>query len=76
MTTVSDQQLFEMMQTVQNDFSKFERSLSEVRSEMNGIRGTLHSIGGDIVNIYAKLARHDEQLDRIETRLELRTSVE
>lgn len=40
------------------------------------MRSTIHNIGGDILNIYAKLARHDEQLDRIQNRLELRELAE
>ena len=76
MINITNELMFETLKKIQSDMSYMRLSLSEVRSEMVGIRGSLHSIGGDILNIYAKLARHDEQLERIENRLELRELAE
>lgn len=57
-------------------FDKLDLALGVVRSELVSLRGAIHTISGDILNIYAKLAPHDEQLDRIENRLELRELAE
>lgn len=76
MADITNELMFETLKKMQSDMAHMRLSLVEVRAEMNGIRGSLHSIGGDILNIYAKLARHDEQLDRIKNRLELRELAE
>jgi hypothetical protein len=42
----------------------------------NSVRGTLVSIQADIHNMYGVLARHDDRLERIERRLEVRELAE
>ena len=50
---------------------------AKLRQELNGDRvATMISMQGDIHNIYGILGRHDERLDRIERRLELRELAE
>lgn len=70
MSNITNELMFETLKKMQGDMAHMRLPLNEVRAEMSGIRSTLHSIGGDILNICGKLARHDEQLDRIENRLE------
>ena len=76
MVNVTNELMFETMKKMHQRFDKLDLTLGEVRSELVNMRGSIHTIGGDILNIYAKLARHDEQLDRIENRLELRELAE
>jgi predicted DNA-binding protein YlxM (UPF0122 family) len=61
---------------MQECFDKVDFVLSEIKSELNSVRGTMVAMHGDIHNIYGILARYDERLDRIEHRLELRELAE
>ncbi len=76
MTNITNELMFEAMKKMHQRFDKLDLALGEVRSELVSLRGAIHTIGGDILKIYSKLARHDEQLDRIENRLELRELAE
>ena len=53
-----------------------DKVVAEIKAELNGVRGHMISIQGDIHNIYGIPSRHDERLDRIERRLELRELAE
>ena len=66
----------ELMKRVHHDLSELRMDVSEVKTELNVIRGHMIGVQTDIHNIYGILARHDERLDRIEHRLELRELAE
>ena len=76
MSNITNELMFETLKKMHQRFDKLDFALGEVRSELVNLRGTIHTIGADILNIYGKLARHDEQLDRIENRLEMRELTE
>nr|WP_210307783.1 hypothetical protein [Aminobacter niigataensis] len=59
-----------------HDLSELRQDVSEVKRELNVIRGHMVGIQSDIHNIYGVLARHDERLERIERRPELRELAE
>jgi tetrahydromethanopterin S-methyltransferase subunit G len=68
--------MYGLLKKMQERFDKVDFALAELKSEVNNLRGTMVAVQGDIHNIYGVLARHDERLDRIERRLELRELAE
>ena len=73
---VTNELMYETLKKTHQRFDKLDTALGEIKAEMNSFRGYLHNMSGDVSNIYAKFARHDTQLDRIENRLELRELAE
>ncbi|BCH33537.1 hypothetical protein MesoLjLc_54670 [Mesorhizobium sp. L-8-10] len=76
MTGVTNDLMYGLLKRMQHDMSGLRLDLSEVKKELNVIRGHMVGIQADIHNIYGILGRHDERLDRIEWRLELRELAE
>ncbi|KQT57437.1 MULTISPECIES: hypothetical protein [unclassified Aureimonas] len=72
----SSELLVELMRRMHERFDKIDSALSEVRSEMNAMRGHMVASQSDIHNIYGAFGRIDHRLDRIERRLELRELAE
>ncbi|CAN7498916.1 hypothetical protein LJR255_003365 [Pararhizobium sp. LjRoot255] len=50
--------------------------MSGVKTELSNTRGTMVSVQMDLHNIYTRLDRSDQRLERIENRLELRELAE
>ncbi len=73
---VTNELMYETLKKMHQRFDKLDVAVGEVKSEITAMRGYIYGIQGDVSNIYAKLARHDLQLDRIENRLELRELAE
>ncbi|WP_028034682.1 hypothetical protein [Chelativorans sp. J32] len=65
-----------LLKRVQRDLTELRADVSEVKTELNVIRGHMIGIQTDIHNINGILARHDGHLDRIERRLEPREMAE
>lgn len=76
MAEVSNELMYELLKRMHHDISELRQDVSEVKREINVVRGHMVGIQSDIHNIYGILARHDERLDRIERRLELRELAE
>lgn len=76
MTDVTNELMYELLKKMHSRFDKIDLALSEMRSEMQSMRGTMVSMQQDIHNIYGVLGRHEHRLDRIENRLELRELAE
>lgn len=72
MADVTNELMYELLKKLNARFDKVDASLSELRSEMNAMRGTMVAVQHDIHNVYTTLTRHELRLDRIENRLELR----
>lgn len=72
MAEITNELMYELLKKLNARFDKVDSSISELRAEMNAMRGTMVSIHQEVHNIYSTLARHEMRLDRIETRLELR----
>jgi hypothetical protein len=68
--------IYEMLKRIQSDVSTLKEGQREIKAEIGAMRGTMISMQQDIHNIYGILARHDDRLDRIERRLELREFAE
>ncbi|MDY8110059.1 hypothetical protein U0C82_13005 [Fulvimarina sp. 2208YS6-2-32] len=76
MAEVTNDLIFEVLKQIQADISELKFGQQGIRQELNALRGHFVSMQGDIHNIYLKLDRHDERMDRIERRLNLRELAE
>jgi hypothetical protein len=76
MTEVTQDLMYELLKRMPSDISGLRQGQSEIKAELNAIRGTMISMQQDIHNIYGVLSRHDDRLERIENRLELRELAE
>ncbi|MEP9395903.1 hypothetical protein [Mesorhizobium sp. KR2-14] len=76
MAEISSDLLYEVLKKIQSRLDGLEHGVREVKQELTAIRGHMLSMQSDVHNIYTKLDRHDESLDRIERRLELRELAE
>ena len=76
MAEVTSELHYEMVKKIQPRLDGVEHGIREVKQELISIRGHTLSMQNDIHNIYAKLDRQDESLERIERRLELREPAE
>ena len=76
MAEVTNELMYELLKRMHADISDVKLTQRELKSEMNAMRGTMISMQQDIHNIYGVLARHENRLDRIENRLELRELAE
>jgi hypothetical protein len=72
MAEISGDLIYEMLKRIQVDIGGLKDGQREIKAELAALRGTAISIQQDIHNIYGVLARHEDRLDRIENRLELR----
>ncbi|WP_394892117.1 hypothetical protein ACG873_12535 [Mesorhizobium sp. AaZ16] len=76
MAEATNELIFELMKRMHHEMTELRQDVAEVKKELNVIRGHMIAIQSDIHNIYGVLGRHDERLDRIERRLELRELAE
>jgi hypothetical protein len=76
MAEISNELMFEVLKGIQGDVRMLKDGVREIKQELVSVRGHILSIQHDVHNIYGILGRHDERLDRIETRLELRELAE
>jgi chromosome segregation ATPase len=76
MAEVTNELPYELMKRFHERFDKLDHGISEEKQELISIRGPMLSMQNDVHNIYAKLDRHEQQLERIEHRLELRELAE
>lgn len=76
MAEINGELIYEMLKRMHGDILTLKDGQKEIKAEIGAMRGTVVSMQQDIHNIYGVLARHDERLDRIERRLELRELAE
>jgi len=76
MPEVTNELIYEVLKQLQHRMGSLESGQREIKQELISIRGHMLSMQHDIHNIYGILGRHDERLDRIERRLELREMAE
>ena len=76
MVEVTNELMYEVLKSIQFRLEKIEGGIDELRQGHNAMRGHILSIQTDIHNMYGMLARHDDRLERIERRLELRELAE
>ena len=71
MAEVSTDLFHEILRSIQGRLSSIDAKMDEVKGELQAIRQHQLATSQEVGNIYVKLARHDEQLERIDRRLEL-----
>ncbi|MDI7863313.1 hypothetical protein MRS76_15245 [Rhizobiaceae bacterium n13] len=76
MPETTNELMFELLKKMHHRLDKVDFTLVEIRNEMQSVRGTMLSMQQDLHNIYGVLGRHEQRLDRIESRLELRELAE
>ena len=76
MAEATNELMYELLKSLQHDIRLLKDGQGEIKQELISIRGHMISVQQDIHNIYGVLARHDQRLDRIEQRLELREFAE
>jgi hypothetical protein len=76
MTEVTSDLIYESLRNVQGRMDRMENGIGEIRQEVVSTRLTQMGIQNDVHDIYGFLARHEERLERIEHRLELREIAE
>ena len=76
MAEVTNELLYEVLKKMQTDVSSLNAQMGEVRQELVSIRLSMMGMQNDIHNIYGILGRHEDRLDRIERRLDIRELAE
>jgi chromosome segregation ATPase len=71
MAEVSSDLMLEILKALQRDSGEVKANISDIKAELNAIRGHLISLQQDVHNMYGIMGRHDVHLERIERRLEL-----
>lgn len=60
MPEVTNELMYELLKRIQHDISAVKSSVSDIKVEMNSMRGHMLSIQQDVHNIYGILDRHDD----------------
>jgi hypothetical protein len=76
MPDVTQDLVYELLKSMHADISGLNDGQLEIKAEINAMRGTMISMQQDTHNIYGMLTRHEQRLERIENRLELRELAE
>ncbi|MFD2058754.1 hypothetical protein ACFSQT_38480 [Mesorhizobium calcicola] len=76
MPEVTNELMFELLKRVHHEIGELRQDVSEMKRELNVMRGHMVATQSDIHNIYGILARQDERLERIDRRLDLRELAE
>ncbi|WP_027154188.1 hypothetical protein [Mesorhizobium sp. WSM2561] len=76
MTEATNELMYELLKRVHHEVAELRQDVSEVKRELNVVRGHMVATQSDIHNIYGILGRQDDRLERIERSLELRELAE
>ena len=76
MAEVDGDLIYEILKSIQGRLDKIDAGIGEIRHEIVSLPLNQMGMQNDIHNIYGVLARHDERLERIEHRLDLRELAE
>ena len=71
MAEVSNDLIYEVLRNLQDRISRFEQTQSEMKTELQAMRGHMLAQQTDTSNLYAVSARQELRLERIERRLDL-----
>ncbi|MER9329132.1 hypothetical protein NKJ26_06355 [Mesorhizobium sp. M0152] len=72
MSEVTNELMFELLKRVHHEVAELRQDDAKVKRELNVIRGHMVATQNDIHNIYGILTRHDDRIERIERRTDLR----
>jgi hypothetical protein len=71
MAEVSNELLYEVLKNLQARMSRFEQTHSEIKTELQAVRGHMLAHQTDMANLYAISARQELRLERVGRRLDL-----
>lgn len=71
MAEATNELMYERLRSLHTRMDRQGLKLDEIKSELQAIRQHQLATSQEVGNIYVKLSRHDDQLDRIEKRLGL-----
>lgn len=71
MAEATNEVMHELLKSLHTGMDRQDVKLGEIKAELQAIRQHQLATSQEVGNIYVKLARHDDQLDRIEKRLGL-----
>ena len=71
MAEVSNDLIYEVLRNLQDRMSRFEQTQSEMKTELQAMRGHMLAQQTDTSNLYSVSARQELRLERIERRLDL-----
>ncbi|MFC5345945.1 hypothetical protein ACETK8_16855 [Brevundimonas staleyi] len=71
MAEATNDLIYEVLKSIQARLDRMDMTMGEVKGELQAIRQHQLATSQEVGNIYVKLGRHDDQLNRIETRLGL-----
>ena len=63
--------IYDVLKAVQRDLSFVRMDVSDLKQQMNSVRGHLLAIEQDVGNIYSLLGHLEDRVERVEIRLGL-----
>jgi len=71
MSAASNDLIYDVLKAVQRDLSYVRTDVSDLKQQMNSVRGHLLAIQQDVGNIYIRLGHLEDRVERVKVRLVL-----
>lgn len=71
MAGITNDLIYDVLKSLRLDMSEVKGDVRAIKGELQAIRGHVSAIALDVSTLYQVAGRHDERLERIETRLGL-----
>ncbi len=71
MAGITNDLIYDLLKSLRLDMSEVKGDVRAIKGELQAIRGHVSAIALDVSTLYQVAGRHDERLERIETRLGL-----
>ena len=71
MAGITNDLIYDVLKSLHSEMSEVKGDVRAIRGELQAIRGHISAIALDVSTIYQVDGRHDDRLERIETRLGL-----
>ena len=71
MTGITNDLIYDVLKSLRSEMSEMKGDVRAAKGELQAIRGHISAIALDVSIIYQVAGRHDDRLERIESRLGL-----
>ena len=71
MAGITNDLIYDALKSLRSDMGEVKGDVRAIKGELQAIRGHVSAIALDVSTLYQVAGRHDERLERIETRLGL-----
>lgn len=71
MAEITNELIYDVLKSLRSDMGEVKGDVRAIKGELQAIRGHISAIALDVSTLYQAAGRHDERLERIETRLGL-----